>query len=342
MLGCYRLVLASAVALSHAGFGVYGLNPGVVAVVGFYLASGYVMTGLIRVHYGRLRDAGRFYADRALRLFPHYLVVASLTFVLHHVGRIVSSPYLSEPATWDRVLENVLVVPLNFFMFNDADRYTLIPPAWSLGAEIQFYLVVPFLLLWRLRPVAIAISAAIFLTAAFGAINSDWYGYRLLPGILFIFLIGSLLYDAHGSGNGRGGLRLTALVVALTVIVAATLHLRGALTLPYNREILLGLAVGTAAVATLGQRHRARFDDLVGNLSYGVFLNHFLVLWTVFGGTVSGPLQAFAFVATSVALSAVTYYAVERPALAWRRRLRPRPAREGMYASSPARHGANG
>ncbi|MDY0313038.1 MAG: hypothetical protein RBR20_13065, partial [Desulfobacterales bacterium] len=81
MFGTYRLILAVLVALSHIGITIGHLNPGVIAVVGFYLISGYVMTGLLRTHYDRIDKVGHFYLDRFLRLFPHYAVVAALTFV---------------------------------------------------------------------------------------------------------------------------------------------------------------------------------------------------------------------------------------------------------------------
>ena len=42
---------ALAVAASHVDYRIAGLNPGVSAVVGFYLISGYVMAGLLQRHY---------------------------------------------------------------------------------------------------------------------------------------------------------------------------------------------------------------------------------------------------------------------------------------------------
>ena len=75
-------------------------------------------------------------------------------------------------------------------MFNGSDQYTLIPPAWSLGAEVQFYLLAPFLLIWPKRLLlAGLLSLGVYLTALSGFINSDWYGYRLLPGVLMFFLL---------------------------------------------------------------------------------------------------------------------------------------------------------
>src|SRR5438105_15163327 len=80
-MGTLRLVLAVLVLLSHADVRVAGYNPGVVAVVVFYLISGYVMAGLIRSHYAAPGRIVGFYADRALRIYPQYLFYAGAALV---------------------------------------------------------------------------------------------------------------------------------------------------------------------------------------------------------------------------------------------------------------------
>jgi peptidoglycan/LPS O-acetylase OafA/YrhL len=325
MLGTYRLVLALLVALSHAGVVVFGMNPGVIAVVGFYVVSGYVMTGLLRTAYPRFATIGRFYVDRALRIVPHYLVVAAITFAWFAIAE-VRTDYLRISPGFRNVIDNVLVVPLNFYMFNGADRFTLIPPAWSLGAEIQFYLLVPAIVLLGARAPRLIVgtaSVAVYVAATFGVIQSDWFGYRLLPGVLFMFVLGSALYDAHrGTNRGLRGMAVMLLVLASVTVLAAVLHRRGVLTLPYDRETLLGLILGVAAVDVLGRCGRRRIDEMLGALSYGIFLNHYLVLWTLFDGRVAGIGQALAFLAISAALAFVLYRSVERPVLSYRYRLR--------------------
>ncbi len=329
MLGGYRLCLALLVALSHAGVSIAGFNPGVFAVVGFYVVSGYVMTGLLRNHYPTFDVVPRFYADRVLRIFPHYLAIASVTlawFVAAHAR----TDYLRAPPDAIDLVRNLLVIPLNFYMFNQADHFTLIPPAWSLGAELQFYLVIPFVLLaanGRLRPATFTASVAIFTVAAFGVINSDWFGYRLLPGVLCMFLLGSWLYDLHQTARWRAhGLALWGAVVIVAALLGALLAVAQKLQLPYNREALLGAVAGVAAVHLLAHRPRHPVDEAAGNISYGVFLNHFLVMWVLFGGTVSGWSASIVYLAASVAFAWLMYSAVERPVLALRRALRVRGA----------------
>lgn len=317
MLGTFRLLLAILVALSHVGVTVSGLNPGVVAVVCFYLISGYVMTGLLRSHYASVARVPAFYLDRALRLFPQYLAIAALTLAWFVItGR--HTAFLQHAPEWGDLVNNLIVVPLNYFMFNGSDRFTLVPPAWSLGAEIQFYLLIPFLLVWRLRLPAFAIGLVVFGMAAWGVLNTDTFGYRLLPGVLVFFLLGSALYDVRGQKRAAwlvlGGIAVIAL--GWWLLAAA-----GQLPVTYNRETLLGVAIGLPALYLLGRLPQHWLDDRLGDLSYGVFLNHFLIQWLGIGQpTEAGAL--FVYLLISLLAAALTQRLVEQPVLQLRRKLR--------------------
>lgn len=321
-MGTLRLVLAVLVLLSHADVRVGGYNPGVVAVVVFYLISGYVMAGLIRSHYGAPARIGGFYADRALRIYPQYLFYAgaALVWVLVTGAR---TPYLAHAPGPIDVLNNVAVIPLNFFMFNGADKFSLVPPAWSLGAELQFYLVAPILVLWpRVGAVLAAASLVVHGFAAAAVINSDWYGYRLLAGVLWVFGAGMAIFRLRERG---AVLAVRAIAIAAPLIalaVFALLHARGLAALPYNTELLVGWGVGIPLVAVLGARSPGRWDRLAGDVSYGVFLNHFLIMWLLFPGGAPTASQLPVVVASSLLASYVTQRWIERPALGLRRRLR--------------------
>jgi peptidoglycan/LPS O-acetylase OafA/YrhL len=322
MLGTLRLVLALMVALSHVDVGVFGLNVGVMAVVTFYLISGYVMTGLVRKHYASPRLVGRFYLDRALRIYPHYTAVAGLTLAwvawTGFRGRFIAAG----PSALDLV-QNFTIVPMNFFMCNDALAFGLIPPSWSLGAEIQFYAVMPWLLLAGLRVPVFALSLGVYVCAVFGVLNPDWFAYRLLPGVLFMFLAGSWLYDLqHDTARPGRGPRLVVAAMLAAAGLAAALAAAGQLALAFNRETLLGLALGLPALAALAPRPAHRVDDFLGNLSYGVFLNHFFVSWAVFDDLVLGARDVLTFLALALVGALLTSAAIERPVLRMRRGLR--------------------
>ena len=324
MLGTYRLILALLVALSHADVRWAGLNPGVIAVVGFYAISGYVMTGLIRAHYPSLSLLPGFYLDRALRLLPAYYAVALLALAWFFWDG-PKPPFLAHAPGAADLLNNLLVVPLNYFMWNQSDHFVLVPPAWSLGCEIQFYLVFPLLLLRRVRLAALLASLAVYFLAVAGQLHTDWYGYRLLPGVLFIFLLGSWLYDAQHSAQRTGAWlnapRLCAIVLAITLALAFAAWRGALIRVPFNGETLIGIGLCVPLLAWLAHCRRRGWDERAGDLSYGLFLVHFLVYW-IWPGAEQDAGALTLRIAVSLLLAWGLHKGVEAPVLAWRHRLR--------------------
>lgn len=321
-MGILRFTLAILVLISHTGRTIHGLNPGVMAVVAFYVISGYVMASLIERHYAGQSQTGYFYGDRLLRIYPQYALYAIATAVWYAtIGH--STPFLAPAPGLHDALNNLLIVPLNFFMYNGADRFTLIPPAWSLGAELLFYALAPFM--WRHWRWALALGTAslgIQILAWHGQLNTDWWGYRLLPGVLWIFLLGMALQRYRQSHPGAQRKAVMALPM-LAALITLYLHQSGHLVKPYNREVLLGLALAIPLVHALGQytpqnprlRH---LDTWLGNCSYGIFLNHFLLIWVLGLESPSTPLQWATLLFSSVILSALTQKWAEQPILALR------------------------
>jgi peptidoglycan/LPS O-acetylase OafA/YrhL len=271
MFGSIRLLLAISVALSHVGITVFGLNPGPIAVVSFYLISGYVTAGLLDKQLVRPVD---YYSERALRLLPGYWMALGLAAV---IWLAVPQPnniyFLQRIPGWTDWLSNLVIVPLNFYMWSGQDHFTLIPPAWSLAAEFQFYALAPWILrLPRGNGFAIIIaSLGIWLVAQIGLLQSDWWGYRLLPGVLFMFLSGTFIYRAEKA------VPIGIWIVAMIVFVAAKMSLVE--IQPFNVETSVGLLLGIPMLMWLSQLPRRRWDDFIGRLAYPMFLLHFPMMW---------------------------------------------------------------
>jgi len=316
-MGTLRLLLALAVLLSHADVRVAQLNPGVMAVIGFYLISGYVMAGLIYRHYGALSLAPRFYLDRLLRLYPQYLVIAIAALVWQWATG-ATTQFLSRMPTPLDLFNNLAIVPMNFFMWNGSDAYALIPPSWSLGAEMQFYLLAPLLILFpRIGLIAAAISLLVQVLAWLGVLHADWWGYRLLPGVLWFFLLGAALHNKRLAVPLAWGSPVLALAVYLA-LAAKGLH-----AVPYHTEVLIGWGLGAPLLYLAARLPRSAWDEQLGDLAYGVFLNHFLLLWVFWGGKApAGPLGLMLLVAASIALSWLIQRFIEQPVVLYRRHLR--------------------
>jgi len=353
-MGYLRLILALLVLLSHAGWRVAGLNPGVAAVIGFYLISGYVMAALVRAHYNVPQRIQWFYADRLLRLAPQYLLYAALGALLWvwlraqaAPGAPSFTPFLkNDPSSMDW-FNNLLVVPLNYYMVNGSDQFALVPPAWSLGAELQFYLLAPVMLLWPRVGVVLALTTlGVHAMALMHWIHTDWFGYRLIPGVLWVFALGMLLFAWQRSRPlWAHALALAAPLLALGVYLLLRRH--GLHAAPFHQEVLLGWGLGVPLVHWLGlvgmqsrmpkdetrnsARLHRRANALSGDASYGVFLNHFLLIWCAQAAgwqpDVSQPGNAghvglVLLACASVPLAVASQRYVETPMLILRRRIR--------------------
>src|SRR5699024_5485134 len=146
---------------------------------------------------------------------------------------------------------------------------------------------IPFLLLFRLRVPALLIALVVMMLAHAGMLHAysggtfpgpDVFGYRLMPGILVYFLLGSFRYDIRNGSR----LRLWTVLLAVVVLVGlwwVFLGVHGTLDQDYTRGSLLGLVGGAFLVTGLGKVRRRKTDEILGHLSYGVYLNHFFVLW---------------------------------------------------------------
>jgi peptidoglycan/LPS O-acetylase OafA/YrhL len=325
-MGIYRLALAIVVALAHLGFGG---NIGVSAVVSFFLISGYVMTGLVDRHYSTPSRLPGFYIDRAMRLFPQFLFYILLTLILIAIAH-PSSPFISGVSA-KKIALNVAMLPLNFYWhFFDS---MIIPQAWSLGLESQFYLVMPMIIMLRARSTIFVASIAFFLLPYFGILNGDIWGYRMLPGTLFMFLFGSFLSRRTNT---------QALVIAYAIICGlfAYVATHTSMQHPYTMDVLSGLVFGIPALWALSNIRPRMIDQIAGNISYGVFLNHFFLIWLFQSMGISDDSSWYLclLIGTSVALSALSYYFVERPVVGLRHAIRNRSVQPTGSGGVSANH----
>ena len=324
-MGTYRFILAALVILSHTGFRVGDYNPGVVAVISFFILSGYVMTKLIDARYSLLSDVPLFYLDRTARLFPQFLVYSFATLIAMHLMTF-SDVRLTECSARNVAL-NLLMIPLDFYFEIGMDKCLLIPQAWTLGLELCFYLVVPFFLLGikssKTRLLVCAASAVIFIAAFLGLIPTNEFGYIWLPGTFFIFAIGIATARPEKLDS-----MLPATAWALAIILFVTLLFdRQLFAEPYNRETVAGILIGVPAIRLLIKLPKSKLDETLGNLSYGMFLNHYLLIWWLQDGSMirlDTWRWRFCLVGLSCVLSAVTFLGIERWFLRWRGRLRYR------------------
>jgi len=326
MFGWLRYFLAGCVAFAHAGLaGPGGHHIGVPAVVVFYLISGYVVSA--QWQYFRQQPAGlaSFYRDRALRVMPLYylmLALAALYVTLTaHVSDFTARPW--DAGCW---ASNLLIVPLDWFPYTGVDRCTYVPPAWSLGLEIQFYLLAPILLATpAIRNTALWVSVAVYAAASWGVLPTDEFGYRLLPGTLFMFLAGGLIEERVRRVQRSPGDRHMALLWLVIGAIGSIAWATGRIDARFNIETLVGFLVGLPLVTLVARWPRRAWDDWLAGVSYPLFLCHFMLIWAFRAAGLNpavGASMQLGYIAALTALAAVLWHGCDQPLGRWRRTLR--------------------
>lgn len=290
MFGYLRFVLAFFVLISHVDIRFAGLNPGVIAVVIFYILAGHVVSHLwadiIPEGPGKLYG---FYRDRVLRIFPLYIYVAVLSVLF-----LVITDYGKPEFTPLRLIGNLTVIPLNFYMIFENTILTnpeqrLIPPAWSLGAELQAYILLPLIFSRGfLKILMVFTSFCVYMLANFQIIDSDYWGYRLIPGVFFMFVAGASIQRTKSNIPHRSRFDLLyPWITWLLIAVSGIFFQVNALFAPgYTKETFIGLLIGIPAIYILYHTPtKLPGNALMGALSYGIFLTHFLLIrWIDYTG----------------------------------------------------------
>jgi peptidoglycan/LPS O-acetylase OafA/YrhL len=289
----------------------FPLIPGDTAVQCFFVVSGFYMSMVLNGKYSNA-SYWLFISNRLLRLYPIYftVLIATLLLTVRVLPGIDPLGWLyfafSQITIFGQDAEMFLFVndkaslafTANFhLMHHNLFEFAPIPQAWSLGIELWFYLLAPFILkrspLFLVSLLAASLLLRLFLQLAFGLSEDPW-SYRFFPSELALFLLGAIAHRADRK----------ALIVA-AIAVAAVLF--------FNRPGGVGRAVSVAFIAVaaisipwlFAMTKNIEADKFLGELSYPIYLIHLLV-----GALISGPRGALI---VTIASSVILYLLVDRP-----------------------------
>ena len=243
-MGSMRTLLALSVVCAHAPPYYFESVLGDSAVPLFYVISGYLIAYILRdgSYYSRARD---FWLNRVLRLYPLYYVVFFFLLLASFWGPEDLQYFWQLPSVAKALIgvvnltiigqdwlyflmvqgQRLTTLPNNFDVSNLALwRFVLNQPSWTLGIELSFYLIAPFVLRRPAWMFVLLVGSWLSRAAAW-RLTGFAPDYRFFPFELSNFLLGSLSYRyfspfcRHLLAKRSGLIQLDVVVTIIIILV---------------------------------------------------------------------------------------------------------------------------
>jgi peptidoglycan/LPS O-acetylase OafA/YrhL len=295
-MGMLRLSLAISVLFAHTAKPNWytGLG-GELAVECFFLISGFYMSRIFSTAYKSKRN---FYINRALRILPIYYFVLLATilqlviFTILEIGENFNWP--NTRSEYLAFLPNISIFGSDWIQFfnstseglsqvgisegvGSASKFLLIAPAWTLGLEFTFYLIVPFISRLSKRDLTLLV---IFLFAVrilywnLGYSQDPW-SYRFIIFELPIFFLGVLaekVKSSHRHYPKFSSRAVYSFVFAFYFSLGLTIQHTS-----IKYVFLLVATISFTLVVLIFSKNEDR-DRKIGELSYPLYLCHILII----------------------------------------------------------------
>jgi exopolysaccharide production protein ExoZ len=295
------------------------------AVYAFFVVSGFALFLRYQGQLNSAEDVRRYLARRAFRIAPLFYIAIVLHVLL--VGPEAAQGY---KVLWSASL---------LFGFANPGSSSLLMGGWSIGIEMVFYLLLPFLV-WTLRSIqaiAVATVAALVFSAAFVNLTLEgqqafnaalWSAYTQPAAFLGYFLAGILLAAIFTASPAKGS--IWPLLVTTAALVPFLL-----VRVAHPIELLVGwrgMLLTAATIACIGGAVYLReptgwarpIAKAIGGLSYPIYLLHPLAYLAASKlGIVSTWPRLLLAMALTLLFSLLVQRLVEIPARALGRRIFP-------------------
>ena len=324
-MGLFRLALACSVLLEHArGHGFFGLGflTGRLAVQSFFIISGFYMALVLHEKYLGPGRYWTFLQQRFLRLYPSFIIIVLIILLTDGIiSMVTGAPFgcyvpwfeyghLLSPAAFALFLANnvnlvghdmvvllqmdTVTGQVSFFNTTghpllDAHYFFVNPPTWTLGVELSFYIVAPFLVCRSAKMQVSVLLASVVLRCLVPYLIeglSPWtyvkghgttWTYSFFPSNLCFFLAGSLGYLFYKRYRSWIGATVTTHKWIFFVFGAFVATYDRLPNWQYLYVILIPLVCVMVPMLFAATRNH-HLDRLVGELSYPFYLIHLHVL----------------------------------------------------------------
>lgn len=371
-MGFLRLFLASVVAIDHYrafvlnpsgmafnGYIPFGMNAGH-AVLCFYVVSGFLISYALSRKYSGRDGILDFYRARFIRIYPLYWGLVALFVIVNFVGaRTAILNLVVDGKVLDLFLGVVLIgsdwrVSFGNFPLQDFSPFLpMLKIAWTLGAELTFYLLAPiFIRSKTLAATVLLASLATRFTVVYFYGYHNVLSYTFFPSTVMFFLLGHfarLFYERYSSQLGHA-----LLAAGLLAAGFKTWGALGAFDGPWFYAFLVCFLVFVPYL--FDKTKDSKVLNYLGDVTYPLYLTHASVIYALYLKKDGGPGQSLnalirehfspawsgivavaCFLSICFVLSAAVALFFERPLKALAERLWPRRSKDvsGAPAGSP-------
>lgn len=237
----------------------------------FFILSGFLI--MLSTQSGGQK---RFWFSRIIKICPLYYIMTTIIIILY---QIVPNMFRSTIVTTETIIKSLLFIPC---YAADGKIYPVYSVTWTLTLEIFFYII--FSICMRLdykRRGQLAICVLAGLAALGKAIIFDnailtfWTDVHLLE-----FAIGIVIYFMYKKGIWFGIKRISVLFIVIEIIMLFS----GKYILGNYFTIIWNMIWGSCLLITsltYGYEKCNKFLVMLGNISYSMYMIHFLLVGLV-------------------------------------------------------------
>jgi peptidoglycan/LPS O-acetylase OafA/YrhL len=276
--------------------GILGLQSGFLGVDIFFVISGYLMALLYDSSAKKV-----FFTRRALRLLPAYFAVILFT--------LLAAIFIVTPNEYNQTSSQALFATtfssnIGFWMQNSyfsKSEFNPLLHLWSLGVEIQYYLLVPVLFFIIQRgKIQYSFVLVVSLVACLAFVSiSPKTSFFMMPLRIWEFLIGHgiAVYLSKNKSNIDDRWRMFGTASLLMIITLPFFEVKEEFGIVYGHPALPALIISTltavvmfSGISKSVERLKiSYYFELIGKYSYSIYLVHFPIivffLYVPFSGT---------------------------------------------------------
>lgn len=318
-MGLFRFLFAASVIAVHSGpmFGSF-LVGGIIAVEAFFMISGFYMSLILSDKYKKgAKSYMLFLTNRLLRLYPSYFIVVLITILLSLYWAIHGSDnrlvmYFQYFGSMD-LFAKLYVIFINIFIFGQdtimflglnphtgtlffTPQYyqtvpqiwvmLLAPQAWTLGIELTFYLIAPFIVRlhrnWLIMLLLASFGLRLYLSST--GLDPNPWSLRFFPTEFLFFLLGCLAYRIYVSVKTKklnekvlGGLYACFVLLSLVFLFLPTVTIGWFDIRQWLFYLLFFVSMPYIFLLT----RKTAWDRNLGKLSYPMYISHSIIIFTL-------------------------------------------------------------